>query len=218
MSKYYFAVDVETTGLNHTEYGMERKNVMLQMAFKILNENFEVLCEDNGYFRDVEVTTLWNMNPYVFDMHCKTGLLQRLHSKDNLVSYKDFQDHILGLLNDTIGDSDYKLIPLGNNVQFDVEVIRRHMPMLFSRFHYSFFDVSVIRNFLDSVSPVIASTIYECKESNHDASTDITACLKELYVYTNLVGDVATTKEELVCDYIKELYEQSSEMYDKKSV
>ncbi len=31
-------------------------------------------------------------------------------------------------------------------------------------------------------------------------------------------GDGATTKEELVCDYIKELYEQSSEMYDKKSV
>ena len=218
MSKYYFAVDVETTGLNYSPMGVKMKNTMLQLAYKILNENFEVLCEGNGYFRNVSLDDIWKMDPYVFDMHCKTGLVQRLHSKDNLVSYKVYEDKILEEIASTVGDNEYKLIPLGNNVQFDVEVIRRHMPRLYQMFHYSFFDVSVIRNFLDSVSPVIAQTIYSCKESNHDASTDITACLKELYVYTNLVGDVSSTEESLVCDYIKELYEESSKIYDDKSV
>lgn len=218
MKKYYFAVDVETTGLNYSPMGVENKNTLLQLAYKILNENFEVLCDGNGYFRNFSTDDIWKMNPYVFDMHCSTGLVQRLQSNENLVSYKEFEDSILGAIVSAVGDDEYKLIPLGNNVQFDVEVIRRYMPRLYQMFHYSFFDVSVIRNFLDSVSPVIAPTIYSCKESNHDASTDITACLKELYVYSNLVSDVSSTEESLVCDYVKELYEESSKIYDDKSV
>lgn len=230
MKKFYFAVDVETTGLNYNQYGSEQKNMMLQMAFKILNDNFEVLCEDNAYFSGVEVFTLWNMDPYVFDMHCNTGLLQKLHSRDNLVSYKYFEHRILTIIDKKLNsiDDDWVLIPIGNNVQFDVEVIRRHMPKLFAQLHYSFIDVSSIRRLLTIANPVVAPTIYEIKESDHDAETDITACLKELYVYhalaedfllnSNSVEDAICDTEQTVCDYIKELYEQSSEMYDNKSV
>ena len=95
------------------------------------------------------------------------------------------ENKILGSLNQVITNEDI-LIPVGNNVQFDVEVIRRTMPNLYSKMKYSYLDVSSIRKALGLFNKETTGLVYQFKKSNHDSMVDIQECIKELKLYLNL--------------------------------
>lgn len=187
--KLYFALDVETTGVNYDDAKINN-NRLLQIAYKILDEDLEELGSGSYYIRDTaDLKELWGMDSYVFNMHCSTGLLQELQ-KGKGVNCHYAECDILRKLEEVenfLEISDYRLIPMGNNVQFDVEVIRRYMPQLFSKFHYSFLDVSCVRNAFSFVNKEFSGIIYEIKGSNHNAEVDIDECVKEIRVYKELM-------------------------------
>ena len=49
MSKYYFAVDVETDGLNYHEDGSIRNVALLQLCYRILDQDMNVIMYGNSY-------------------------------------------------------------------------------------------------------------------------------------------------------------------------
>ena len=210
--KIYFALDVETTGLNYEDANFVF-NRLLQIAYQILNEDLEVLYKGAYYIKDkYTLDDLWAMDPYVFNMHCSTGLIQTLQEgkgyKCNYIEGKILRE--LEELKQTLEVDRLTVIPLGNNVQFDVEVIRRHMPDLFSMFHYSFLDVSCIRNAFSFVNKEFSPIIYDIKGSNHDAEVDIEECVKELKIYRELICGIPNIvntnkiKEEIIAIYDNE--------------
>lgn len=190
MSKYYFAVDVETDGLNYDDTGRPRKIALLQLCYRILDQDMNVLMYGNGYIED-HGCDLIDMDPYVFDMHCKSGVIQSIQSGKGIL-LKEFEDSILTNITNVVGSGDM-LIPMGNNVQFDVEVIRRAMPRVYKKFHYSYFDVSCVRNILDNVFPGVAPKIYSIKGSNHNAEKDIDECIREYKIYRDLLTKMEST-------------------------
>lgn len=190
MSKYYFAVDVETDGLNYDDTGRPRKIALLQLCYRILDQDMNVLMYGNGYIED-HGCDLIDMDPYVFDMHCKSGVIQSIQSGKGIL-LNEFEDSILTNITNVVGLGDV-LIPMGNNVQFDVEVIRRAMPRVYKKFHYSYFDVSCVRNILDNVFPGVAPKIYSIKGSNHNAEKDIDECIREYKIYRDLLTKMEST-------------------------
>lgn len=190
MSKYYFAVDVETDGLNYDETGRSRKCSLLQLCYRILDQDMNVIMFGNGYIKD-HGCDLIEMDPYVFDMHCKSGVIQKIQSGNGII-LKEFEDSIITNINNVVGLGDV-LIPMGNNVQFDVEVIRRAMPRVYKKFHYSYFDVSCVRNIFDNVFPGVAPKIYSIKGSNHNAEKDIDECIREYKIYRDLLTKMEST-------------------------
>lgn len=190
MSKYYFAVDVETDGLNYDENGKSRKIALLQLCYRILDQDMNVLMYGNGYIED-HGCDLIDMDPYVFDMHCKSGVIQSIQSGKGIL-LKEFEDSILTNISNVVKLGDV-LIPMGNNVQFDVEVIRRAMPRVYKKFHYSYLDVSCVRNILDNVFPGLAPKIYSVKVSNHNAEKDIDECIREYKIYKELLDKMEST-------------------------
>lgn len=180
---YYFAFDVETTGLNHDKEGNFTTNNLLSIAYVLLDENLSYLTHGQ-YILNASAETLFGMDPYVFEMHCKTDLIQNIQ-RGNGKGIKYVENQILGSLNQFITNEDV-LTPLGNNVQFDMEVIRRHMPTLYSKMKYSYLDVSSVRKSLGLFNKEIPGLIYQFNKSNHDSMVDIQECIKELKLYLNL--------------------------------
>lgn len=180
---YYFAFDVETTGLNHDKEGNFITNNLLSIAYILLDENLSYLTHGQ-YTIGASAETLFGMDPYVFEMHCNTGLVQNIQ-RGNVKSIKYVENKILGSLNQFITNEDV-LIPVGNNVQFDMEVIRRNMSTLYSKMKYSYLDVSSVRKSLGLFNKEIPELVYHFKKSNHDSMVDIQECIKELKLYLNL--------------------------------
>lgn len=180
---YYFAFDVETTGLNHDKEGNFTTNNLLSIAYVLLDENLSYL-EHGQYIIGASAETLFLMDPYVFEMHCSTGLVQNIQ-RGNVKGIKYVENQILGSLNQFITNEDV-LIPVGNNVQFDVEVIRRTMPTLYSKMKYSYLDVSSIRKALGLYNKEIPGLVHKFKKSNHDSMIDTQECIKELRLYLKL--------------------------------
>lgn len=198
MSKYYFAVDVETDGLNYNEDGSKRPVALLQLCYRILDQDMNVIMYGNSYIKD-HGCDLMRIDPYVFNMHCNSGVIQNIQS-GNSELLVDLERSIITNIENVIGTGDV-LMPMGNNVQFDVEVIRRKMPRLFKKFHYSYFDVSCMRNILDNVFPGLAPKIYSVKGSNHNAEKDIDECIREYKIYKELLTKMESTTK-VMRDYI----------------
>lgn len=210
--KLYFALDVETTGLNY-DCSVIVSNRLLQIAYQILNEDLDVLYKGAYYIKDKHtLNELWAMDHYVFNMHCSTGLIQALQEGKGYncgyIEGKILRE--LEELKQSLEVDRFTLIPLGNNIQFDVEVIRRHMPDLFSMFHYSFLDVSCVRNAFSFVNKEFAPIIYDIKVSNHDAEVDIEECVKELKIYKELICGIPN-----ICNTNK-IKEEIIEIYDNE--
>lgn len=126
------------------------------------------------------------MNEYVFNMHTSTGLLDNLKSF-NTTSLEDIDKHLYNLLAQYPGHR-YSLA--GNNVQFDYEVVRRHLPKTASKLHHSLLDVSSIRRVFSTIGSDFGENTKAKKASNHDALIDIEECVKELKIYQDVIKKV----------------------------
>lgn len=190
MSKtIYLFADVETTGTNfNLKTGKLQRNELLQIAYQLWNSDLtEQLSIDEHIveFDNIE-TILALMDDYVTNMHTSTGLVDRLKSHNNTEKTTDIDTHLFDILKPYKGQG-YRIILVGNNIQFDYEVIRRHLPQTVTCLHYALLDVSSIRRMFDILGSDFGTQTKANKASNHDAQTDIEECFKELQVYLKLV-------------------------------
>lgn len=184
----YLFLDTETTGLNYQDGNSKpRVNHMLQLAYKLYDENIKTeLSEENFFvkYAKEELEEIKNsMNDYVLNMHTSTGLLDNL-TKDT-TSVNDIDEHLFKLLNQY---PDHKIVLAGNNVQFDYEVVRRHLPKTASKLYHSVLDVSSIRRAFSTIGSNFGEKTKAEKLSNHDALIDIEECVKELRKYQEILA------------------------------
>lgn len=182
MSKsIYLFVDVETTGKNFEPDGTVRENQLLQYAHIVCDEQLQQIHEPIvgvAALSEVEYdNAIDSMSEYVRNMHTSTGLLDALKTTD-VVSYGVLDNQIMDTLRPYV-EQGYRIIPTGNNVQFDVEAIRRYLPKTFETFHYAFFDVTSVRRAFTLAGVDTAEVIKAKKKSNHDALVDVRECIKE---------------------------------------
>ena len=184
----YLFLDVETTGLNFTNGNSKpRKNRMLQLAYKLYDEQIQKEYSSGNFFvkyTDAELKEIYNeMDNYVLNMHTSTDLLDKLKSS-NTTSLEYIDDHLYNLLEQYPGHR-YSLA--GNNVQFDYEVVRRHLTKTASKLHHSLLDVSSIRRVFSTIGSDFGEKTKAQKASNHDALIDIEECVKELKAYQDVI-------------------------------
>ena len=187
----YFFTDVETTGLNFDTTSCQPvRNPMLQIAYQLWNGDLSQKLADDNYIvaYDNIDETLALMNDYVTNMHTSTGLVDRLKDKTQTTDLLTIDTALASLLKPYV-DQGYRIMPVGNNIQFDVEVMRRHLPQTTALFHYALLDVSSIRRVFDILGSDFGSIVKANKASNHDAQTDIEECRKELLVYKDLIQE-----------------------------
>lgn len=188
MTKHYFLVDVETTGTSYTDAAVNETALLLEFSYILLDETFNEVHRGSyitGYLHELNIFA----NGYVREMHRNSGLEEALnnrvqyHNALSNVSYAEKE--VLNKLNELKIE---KLVPMGNNVQFDVEFVRRYMPKLFSLFNYSFLDVSAMRKCLGTLNEDIPNLIYKHKGNNHRSMKDCEECLKEFKVIQTLIS------------------------------
>lgn len=184
----YLFVDVETTGLNFEDRNSKpRKNNMLQLAYKLYDEKIQKEYSSGNFFvkyTDAELEQIHKeMDEYVFNMHTSTGLLDKL-TLSSTTSLENIDEHLYNLLEQYPGHR-YSLA--GNNVQFDYEVVRRHLPKTATKLHHSLLDVSSIRRVFSTIGSDFGEKTKAQKASNHDALIDIEECVKELKAYQDVI-------------------------------
>ena len=189
MSKtLYLFADVETTGENFDRpYLRYRENEMLQLAYQLWNHDlsdklaqgdFVVKLGDPQHAVD-------SMNDYVKNMHTQTKLIDRLFDTAQTTSLRDI-DKTLSEQLKPYAEQGYRIVLVGNNVQFDFENMRRYLPNSVQYIHYGLLDVSSIRRTFDIIGSDFGVKTKQNKESNHDAQVDIEECRKELHTYLNV--------------------------------
>ena len=186
----YLFIDVETTGLNfQNDNSKPRKNRMLQLAYKLYDEQIQTEYASNNFFvkyTNAELKQIHNeMDEYVLNMHTSTGLLDKLTSY-NTTSLEDIDTHLSNLL-DQYSEQKYSLA--GNNVQFDYEVVRRYLPKTAAKLNYSLLDVSSIRRAFSTIGSDFGKKTKAQKLSNHDALIDIEECIKEFKTYQKVLAN-----------------------------
>lgn len=185
----YLFVDTETTGLNYEDgNSVPRDNKMLQIAFKLYDHTItkELVAKNYyvAYTRD-ELHYLYNsMNDYVKNMHTSTGLLNKLGNPSLTTPVTQIDNELRWVLDKCEG---YQILLAGNNVQFDYEVVRRHLPKSVAKLYHSVLDVSSIRRAFSTINSDFGQMVKENKSSNHDALIDIEECVRELRVYQRVL-------------------------------
>lgn len=196
-------LDLETTGLD------PQLDHILQIAIQVVDgETIEPIGEP--FVSDVALTEAaagrLYMNPFVRDMHRKTGLLDRLESAISDPGQPDRGPYGLdrtqgatlaflrarGLLpREGALPRRPTLTLAGNSVHFDLAFLRTHMPRLAAMFSHRLLDVSVLRMFEDrwgSGEIAVENTL------EHDALADVRSSIEQLRRYVarrSLLGQFA---------------------------
>ena len=187
----YLFLDTETTGLNFEEDNVTpRENQMLQVAYVLMNHDITEELDKNNFYvylnRNELEKALESMDDCVTNMHTHTGLIDILWEDGKTTECSDIDQQIYEVLLKYHNDG-YKITLAGNNVQFDFEVIRRHLPKTTSLIHYSFLDVSAIRKAFYVFGSDYSKKVKAEKLSNHNALTDIQECVKEFKKFQKIL-------------------------------
>lgn len=120
----YLFTDVETTGLNfENSTGKPITNPMLQIAYQLWNSDLSQNIADANYIvkYDNIDDVLSNMDDYVTNMHTSTGLVDKLKDDTQTTDLNTIDDIMFGILK-PYADQNYRIMLVGNNIQFDHEL------------------------------------------------------------------------------------------------
>ena len=176
-------IDLEMTGLDETQ------DVIIQAALVVTDSSLKPLEE---FVCDVwqPEDKLQGMNPYVREMHTRTGLLERL--KQARLDLR-VTEHLL--LERVSGWCPFPAILCGNSVGQDKRFIDRHMPGLAKYLSYRLVDVTSLK--------ILArlwhgdEAVYEKPDTGqHDALVDIKNSIAELAPLPRHAAEVGLPAED----------------------
>ncbi|NTW40327.1 MAG: oligoribonuclease [Cellulomonadaceae bacterium] len=167
-------IDCEMTGLS-----LER-DALIEVAAVVTDSELNIV--DGGI--DVVIAppaaALAQMEPFVRDMHTKSGLLDALPGGMTLA---EAQDAVLAHLQKWVPDAG-KAPLAGNSVGTDKSFLDRDMPGLVGHLHYRVIDVSSIKELARRWYPRVYFASPE-KNGGHRALADILESIDELRYYRN---------------------------------
>lgn len=169
-------IDCEMTGLSLTA------DALVEVAALVTDFNLNVLGDGVDILIKPPAEALVQMDPYVRDMHTKSGLLEAL---DAGVTLEEAQTQVMAYVLEHCG-SDARPPLAGNSVGTDRGFIARDMQELDAFLHYRIIDVSSIKELSRRWFP---RAYYQApaKAGNHRALADIRESIEELRYYREAV-------------------------------
>jgi oligoribonuclease len=169
-------IDCEMTGLSLTDDALiEVAALVTDFELNQLGDGVDVVIKPPGAALD-------QMDPFVRDMHTKSGLLEVL---DSGTTMELAQEQVLGYVREWVPEP--RKAPLGGNtVATDRGFLIRDMPDLEAWLHYRIIDVSSIKELSRRWYPRVYFNA-PAKSGGHRALSDIRESIAELRYYRDAV-------------------------------
>lgn len=170
-------MDLEMTGLDHTS------DVIVEIATLVTNDELEIVAEGPDIVVHQPDDVLMRMDPFVVDMHTRSGLLDLIRS--STASLADAGAATLEFIRQHVPEP--RTVPLcGNSIGTDRRFLSAYLPEIEEYLHYRSVDVSSIKELVRRWYPdVLAQRGW--KAGTHRALDDIRESVAELQVYRQLV-------------------------------
>ncbi|MCU1503960.1 MAG: orn [Ilumatobacteraceae bacterium] len=166
-------MDLEMTGLDPI------RNVIVEIATIITDDDLEIVAEGPDLVVHQDDDALALMEPVVFEMHTKSGLLPAIRS--SAVSLADAGAQTMAFLAEHVTAP--RTVPLcGNSIGTDRRFLAAHLPEIEDYLHYRSVDVSSIKELARRWYPDF-NRGRPHKHGNHRALDDIRESIEELRWY-----------------------------------
>lgn len=172
-------IDIETTGLSTIG------DYILELAvLAVDDENLRPI--DDGYSSIISNDTYnsidEDMDPFVLEMHKKSGLLKEIESATK--SIEQVQNEALRYIAQHAAPETVPMV--GSSVHFDRSFLQEEMPAFVGYFNHRNLDISSIAQFFQLVEfPGLSDAPNKVRE--HRAMPDIYESLEELNFYKDLI-------------------------------
>ncbi len=166
-------MDLEMTGLS------PEKDVIVEIATIITDDSLEIVAEGPDLVIHHSDEVLSVMDPFVVDMHTKSGLLELI--KQSTVTLEQAGQQTLEFIKHHIPEA--RSVPLcGNSIGTDRRFLAKYLPDIENYLHYRCVDVSSIKELVRRWYPG-SDNIRPFKVGTHRALDDIQESIRELRFY-----------------------------------
>jgi oligoribonuclease len=170
-------MDLEMTGLDHTS------DVIVEIATLVTDDELEVVAEGPDLVIHQPDDVLARMDPFVVDMHTKSGLLGQITS--STISLEQAGAATLDFIRSHAPVA--RTVPLcGNSIGTDRRFLAAYLPEIEEHLHYRSVDVSSLKELIRRWYPEVL-TQRGWKQGSHRALDDIRESVAELQLYRSLV-------------------------------
>lgn len=166
-------MDLEMTGLDHTS------DVIVEIATLITDDELRIVAEGPDLVIATPEDVLASMDPFVVDMHTKSGLLEQIRNSD--ISLADAGAATLAFIKEHVPEA--RQVPLcGNSIGTDRRFLAAYLPEIEEFLHYRSIDVSSVKELVKRWYPDVASARPH-GTGTHRALDDIRESVSELVYY-----------------------------------
>jgi oligoribonuclease len=170
-------MDLEMTGL------VPEVDVIVEIATLVTDDQLEIVAEGPDLVVHQPADVLARMDPFVRDMHTKSGLLPLIEA--STVSLEEAGAATLAFIKEHVPEP--RTVPLGgNSIGTDRRFLVKYLPEIEDHLHYRSIDVSTIKELCRRWYPEVLKARVE-KEGRHRALDDIRASVDELRYYRETV-------------------------------
>ncbi len=170
-------MDLEMTGLDHTS------DVIVEIATLITDDDLNIVAEGPDLVVHHTDEVLARMDPFVVDMHTKSGLLELIRT--STMSLEEAGAATLAFIKEHIPGE--RSVPLcGNSIGTDRRFLAAYLPEIEEHLHYRSVDVSSIKELVRRWYPEVL-TQRGWKQGSHRALDDIRESVAELQMYREIV-------------------------------
>ena len=170
-------MDLEMTGLSPD------KDVIVEIATIITDDALEIVAEGPDLVIHHSDDVLAVMDPFVVDMHTKSGLLELI--KQSTLGLEQAGQQTLDFIKQYVPEA--RTVPLcGNSIGTDRRFLARYLPDIENHLHYRCVDVSSIKELVRRWYPG-SDNIRPFKAGRHRALDDVRESINELRFYRDNV-------------------------------
>ena len=166
-------MDLEMTGLDPA------KDVIVEIATLVTDDELQIVAEGPDLVVHQSAEALAIMDPFVFDMHTRSGLLPAISA--STITLEAAGQATLEFIKSFVPTA--KSTPLcGNSIGMDRRFLTAYLPDIEDWLHYRSIDVSSVKELVKRWYPEITSKRPH-KAGAHRALDDIRASVEELRYY-----------------------------------
>lgn len=166
-------MDLEMTGLDHTS------DVIVEIATLITDDDLNIVAEGPDLVVHATEEQLAAMDPFVANMHTKSGLLDKI--KASTVTLEAAGAQTLTFIKEHVPEE--RSVPLcGNSIGTDRRFLAAYLPEIEEYLHYRSIDVSSVKELVKRWYPDV-DVNRPRGQGSHRALDDIRESLKELVYY-----------------------------------
>jgi oligoribonuclease len=170
-------MDLEMTGLDHTT------EVIVEIATLITDDNLEIIAEGPDLVIHATDEQLAAMDPFVVDMHTKSGLLDQI--KASTITLEEAGAATLAFIQEHVLEE--RTVPLcGNSIGTDRRFLDAYLPEIENYLHYRSIDVSSVKELVKRWYPAIDHKRPR-GQGSHRALDDIRESIREMAYYRTMV-------------------------------